>query len=69
MYCLFGKTVKNKTIFFRGCTVRLDIIKVFYLSNDAQENCFERNIKIYIKTTPTYFGAITIIRERINGVC
>jgi hypothetical protein len=45
-------------------TVHLDIIKVFYLPTDAQENCFKRNIKIYIKTAPTCFGLITIIRER-----
>jgi hypothetical protein len=32
---------------------------------DAQDNCFKRSIKIYIKTAPTGFGAITIIRERI----
>jgi len=31
---------------------------------DAQENSFKRNIKIYIKTNPTRFGVITIIRER-----
>jgi len=31
---------------------------------DAQENCFKSSIKIYIKTAPTYFGVITIIRER-----
>ena len=30
----------------------------------AQENCFKSNIKIYIKTAPTCFGVITIIRER-----
>jgi hypothetical protein len=46
--------------------VHLDIIKVFYLPTDAQENCFKKNIKIYIKTAPTCFGAITIIRERIE---
>jgi hypothetical protein len=45
--------------------VHLDIIKVFYLPNDAQEKCFKNNIKIYTKTAPTRFGAITIIRERI----
>jgi hypothetical protein len=45
------------------------IIKVFYLPTDAQQNCFKKSIKIYIKTAPTYFGAITIIRERINGAC
>jgi hypothetical protein len=30
---------------------------------DAQENCFRRSIKIYIKTDPKYFGVTTIIRE------
>ena len=50
---------------FHSRTVHLDIIKVFYLPTDAQENCFKKNIKIYIKTAPTCFGAITIIRERI----
>ena len=43
----------------------MNLIKVFYLRTDAQENCFKKNIKIYIKTAPTCFGAITIIRERI----
>jgi hypothetical protein len=37
-------------------------IKVL-LPTDAQENCFKRIIKIYIKTAPTCFGVI-IIRER-----
>jgi len=41
--------------------MHLDINKVFYLPTDAQENCFKKNIKIYIKTAPTYFGAIIII--------
>ena len=41
-------------------TVHLDIITVFYLPTDEQENCFKRNIKIYIKTAPTCFGAITM---------
>jgi len=44
-------------------------IKVFYLPTDAQENCFKRNIKIYIKTAPTCFGLITIIRERTIWAC
>jgi hypothetical protein len=39
-------------------------IKVFYLPTDPEENCFKKNIKICIKTAPTCFGAITIIRER-----
>jgi hypothetical protein len=34
-------------------------IKVFYLPTYAQENCFKKNIKIYIKTAPTCFGAAT----------
>jgi len=50
---------------FQNRTVHLDIIKVFYLPTDAQENCFKNYIKIYIKTAPTCFGAINIIRERI----
>jgi hypothetical protein len=43
------------------------VIKVFFfhLPTDAQENCFKKKIKIYIKTPPTCFGATTIIRERI----
>jgi len=32
--------------------------------DDAEESCFKRNIKIYIKNAPTCFGLITIIRER-----
>jgi hypothetical protein len=48
----------------------LDIIKFFFYSpTDAQVNCFKNNlkidIKIDIKTAPKYFGAITIIRERV----
>jgi hypothetical protein len=34
------------------------------LPTDAQDNCFERSFKIHIKTAPTCFGVITIIRER-----
>ena len=55
--------VKQLYIFFHSRTVHLDIIKVLLLT-DAQENCFKRSIKIYIKTAPTYFSVITIIRER-----
>jgi hypothetical protein len=35
--------------FFLQSTVNLDIIKVFYLPTDAQENCIKNNIKIYLK--------------------
>jgi hypothetical protein len=39
--------------------VHLDIIKVFYSPTDAQEKFLKNNIKIYIKTAPTCFGAVT----------
>jgi len=39
--------------------MHLDIIKVFYSPTDAQVNCLKDNIKIYIKTAPTCFSAIT----------
>jgi hypothetical protein len=43
------------------------ISKFIYLPTDAQLNCLKNDfkiyIKIYIKTSPTCFGAITIIRE------
>jgi len=35
--------------------MHLDIIKVL-LPTDAQENCFKRSVKIYIKTAATCFG-------------
>jgi len=54
--------------FFHSCTVHLDIIE-FLSPTDAQENCFKRSIKIYIKTAPTCFGVITIIRERTIWAC
>jgi hypothetical protein len=45
----------------------------FYPPTDAQLNCLKNNfkidIKIDIKTAPTCFGAITIIRERIIRAC
>jgi hypothetical protein len=48
-------------------------IKVFYPPTDAQFNCLKSNFKIYIKidikTAPTCFGAVTIIRERIIRAC
>jgi len=48
--------------------VHLNIIKVLP-PTDAQENCFKRNIKIYIQTAPTCFGVNTIIRERTVWAC
>jgi hypothetical protein len=48
---------------------RPDKSKFFYPPTDAQVNCLKNNFKIYIKidikTAPTCFGAVTIIRERI----
>jgi hypothetical protein len=48
-------------------------IRVFYSPTDAQVNCLKNSFKIYInidiKTAPTYFGLITIIRERILQTC
>jgi hypothetical protein len=49
--------------------LHLDIIKVFYSPTDAQVKCLKNNTKIYIKTVPTCFGAIAIIRERIIRAC
>jgi len=40
------------------------ILSKLFTPTDAQGNCFKRSIKIYIKTAPTCFGIITIIRER-----
>jgi hypothetical protein len=34
------------------------LIKVSYPPTDAQVNCLKNNIKIYIKTAPTCFGAV-----------
>jgi hypothetical protein len=36
--------------------MHLDIIKVFHLPTDAQEFCFKRDVKIYIKNVLTCFG-------------
>ena len=35
------------------------ISKLFYSPTDAQVNCLKNNIKIYIKTALTRFGAVT----------
>jgi hypothetical protein len=48
------------------------LLKFFYSPTDAQVNCLKNNFEIYIKidikTAPTCFGAITIIRERVGAV-
>jgi hypothetical protein len=45
------------------------LLRIFYSPTDAQVNCLKNNFQIYIKidikTAPTCFDAITIIRERI----
>jgi len=41
----------------------------FLLPTDAQENCFKKSIKIYMKTAPTCFGVITIIWELTMWAC
>jgi hypothetical protein len=51
-----------------------DNIKGFFIhQTDAQMNCLKDNFKIYIKidikTAPTCFGAVTIIRERVTRAC
>jgi len=46
-------------ISFHIRTVHLDVIKVLYSPANAHVNCLKYNIKIYIKTAPTCFGAVT----------
>ena len=43
---------------FHFHAMHLDIIKVFHSLTDAQVNCLKNNIKIYIKTALTCFGAV-----------
>jgi hypothetical protein len=47
--------------FFSQSYSAFDITNVF-TPTDAQ--VFKRNIEIHIKTAPTWFGVITILRER-----
>jgi len=42
----------HTSFFFHSRTAHLDIIKDVLSPTDAHENCFKRNIKIYIKTAP-----------------
>jgi hypothetical protein len=48
-------------------------VRVLYSPTDSQVNCLKNNFKIYIKidikTAPTCFGAITIIREHTIQAC
>jgi len=45
------------------------ILWKFLSPTDAHENYFKSSIKIYIKTAPTCFGVIAIIRERAMWAC
>jgi hypothetical protein len=56
-FALHYKQIILLSFFFFIFTVHPAIIKVL-LATDAQENCFQRSIKIYIKITvaPTCFG-------------
>jgi hypothetical protein len=62
-YCRLHKIFKNQ---------QMHVVKVFYSQTDALVTCLKNNFKIYIKidikTTPTCFGAVTIIREYIIRV-
>jgi len=57
--CVHNSVQHNKDFIFLS----------FYSPTDAQLNCLKNNLTIYIKieikTAPTCFGSITIIRERI----
>jgi len=67
-----GSVPQQVKIFFFPLTLLRCILilsKFFYLPTDAQENCFKSKIKIYIKTAPTCFGLISIIRERTIRAC
>ena len=55
----FLTDIISPIFFFYICTAHLDIIKVYYSPMNAQVNCLKNNIKIYIKITPTCFGAVT----------
>jgi hypothetical protein len=55
-----GNINTEYTLFnFHIHTAHLDIIKVFLFTNEAQVIVLKNNIKIYIKTAQTHFGAVT----------
>jgi hypothetical protein len=54
---------------FHSRTVHLDIIKVFYLPTDAQENCFKKNIKIYIFKILLLGTWHNVFHCRPNNIC
>jgi hypothetical protein len=56
-------------LFYHGCTVHLDIIKVFFILPTDALCIYYIKIKIYIKIhteiASTCFGLTTILREHI----
>ena len=62
--------VSGTPVLYRGRKVLKGYKCIKVLSpTDAQENCFKRSIKIYIKTAPTCFGVITTIRDGTILAC
>ena len=49
----------SKEMYYRKTQYELVKCQRFYLPTDAQVNCLKNNFKIYIKTAPTCFGAVT----------
>ena len=48
-----------KTIEFYALNIVSNYQSFIYSPTNALVCCLKNNIKIYIKTTPTYFGAVT----------
>ena len=67
--CPTSDRKQTSDVFFTFVLCILILSEFFYLPTDAQESCFKKNIKIYIKPAPTCFVLITIIRERIIRDC
>jgi len=62
----FHKLLQKQTLHFFSQSYHASWnYQIFLFTNWCTENCFKKNIEIYINTVPTCFGAITIIKERI----
>jgi hypothetical protein len=71
---MHARFLLGKCALKNGCeNIYIFLSTFFYLPTDAQLNCLKNNFKIYIKidikTAPTYFGVITIIRGRTIRSC
>jgi hypothetical protein len=65
---LLSPPTKTAVIFLiHSRTVHLDIIKVFYLPTDAQENCFKKNIKIHINLYRTKV-TFAVTQVKVKGL-